>query len=146
MGGIGLAGGELAGDLVSRAALKFGASKLLAAVRVPATQHVPVLRVLVGLFATPLLKMLRVPAAITQNFGAVNVASGVLSMTANIRQATFSRIGLGDYELADVLVGDDGMSDVLVGVGDYELADYELAGDYSDQSYYGTLPGYGGRG
>lgn len=143
MAGLGIAGSELAGDLLSRVAVKAGASKLLGAVRVPAAQQVPVLRVLVGLFASPLLRMLRVPPAITRNFGAVNVASGILTMSANLRQQALARVGLGDYELADVLVGDDEVGDVLV---DFELADFELAGDYSDQSYYGTLPGYGGRG
>jgi len=145
MAGLGLAGGEIAGDLVSRVAIKVGAGRLFDMVRVPAGVRAPLLRIAVGLFASPLLKMLRVPAAITGSFGAVNVASGLLALTSNVRSQTFQRVGLGDYELADVLVGDDDgdeileLGDVLVGddgMGDYELADYELAGDYSDQDYY----------
>lgn len=138
LAGVGLAGGELAGDLLSRVALKFGAAKVLGAAKVPTNMQAPALRIAVGLFATPILKMLRAPSAITQNFGAVNVASGLLSLTAGIRQQTFSRVGLGDYELADVLVGFDNDDDDDVELlGDYELADYELAGDFSDQDFYG---------
>jgi hypothetical protein len=137
MSGLGLAGGELAGDVLARGALKAGAGRLLEMLRIPANFRAPALRIAVGLFGTPLLKMLRVPASITGPFGAVNVASGVLELTANIRQQAFSRVGLSDYELADVLVGSE-VSDVLVDyeLADYELADYELAGDYSDQDFY----------
>jgi len=150
--GLGLAAGELAGDALSRVAVKFGVGKLMDIVKVPTAARVPALRIALGLFATPLLKMLRVPASVTQHFGAVNVASGLLGLTANMRAQAFSRVGLGDYELADVLVGEDGMGDVLVGFGDdessmtmadYELADYELSGDFSDQSFYGSSEGYG---
>lgn len=142
MAGVGLAGGEIAGDLISRVAIKFGAGKLFDVAKVPTSVRAPLLRIAVGLFAGRLLKMLKVPASITSSFGAVNVASGLLSLTSNMRATTFARVGLGDYELADVLVGDDDenddieLGDVLVGMGDYELADYELAGDYSDQDYY----------
>lgn len=146
MAGVGLAGGEIAGDLLSRVAIKFGAGKLLDIVKVPANVRAPMLRIAVGLFGGRLLKMLKVPSAITSSFGAVNVASGLLSLTSTMRSQAYARVGLGDYELADVLVGDDDeteeileLGDVLVGedgMGDYELADYELAGDYSDQDYY----------
>ena len=114
MAGLGLAGGELAGDLLSRAAIKVGAGKLFDAVKVPTNVRAPLLRIAVGLFAGPLLKMARVPSAITQSFGAVNVASGLLALTAGMRQQVLGKVGLGDYELADVLVGDDdGLDNVL---------------------------------
>lgn len=144
--GLGLAGGELVGDALSRVAVKFGAAKLFDMVKVPTNARVPLLRIALGLFAGKLLKVARLPHAITSGFGAVNVAAGVLALTQGMRSSVMARVGLGDYELADVLVGDDGMGDVLVGLSDYELADYELAGDpeeslvlagdFSDQDYY----------
>ena len=141
--GLGLAAGEFAGDLLTRVAIKVGDGRLLDVAKVPNAIRSPLLRIAVGLFAAPLLKMLRLPSAVTAGFGAVNVASGILGLSGAMRSRTFSAVGLGDYELADVLVGDDdddgdgdSVGDVLVGVGDYELADYELAGDFSDQDYY----------
>lgn len=134
MAGLGLAGGELVGDLVARGALKVGVGKLFDVAKVPTNFRAPLLRVAVGLFAPRFLRMLKLPGAVMANFGAVNVASGVLALTAGMRQQALSKVGLGDYELADVLIGDDG--DDVYEIGDYELADYELAGDYSDQDYY----------
>lgn len=101
---IGLTLGEVMGDALSRAVAKFspfGRNAMQAAG----------VRVAVGLFASPLLRMLKVPANIRSDFGAVNVAAGLIAFTGAMRQQVFSRVGLSDFDL-----------------GDYELADYELAG------------------
>lgn len=101
---IGLTLGEVMGDALSRVVSKFtpfGKSAMQAAG----------VRIAVGLFGSPLLRMLKVPAGIRSDFGAVNVASGIIGLTGALRQQVFSKVGLADYELAD-----------------YELADYELAG------------------
>lgn len=113
--------GEVVGDLLQRAVLKFTPLG-----RMP-TLSGSVLRIGVGLLGEPLLKMLKAPEAFRRDFAAVNVAAGLLVLTNPMRSATFRAVGLGDDEMADyelaALTTDD--SDV----SDYEMADYELAGD-----------------
>ncbi|MEX2464718.1 MAG: hypothetical protein WD428_02465 [Gaiellaceae bacterium] len=96
--------GELIGDMLARAAVKFTPLGRM-------TLGAPFVRIGVGLFAGPLLKMLKLPAGIRTNFGAINVASGIMGLTAAMRAKILQTVGLSDYEFAD-----------------YEFADYELAG------------------
>ena len=151
MAGGALFGGELLGDLMGRAVIKFGGSKLLNAVKIPADMQPGVLRVAIGLFGAPVLKMVGIPETIRKGFSAINVASGLIGLTYGIRQKAFTAAGLSDYELADAMSDDDGSDDA---VGDYELADGEdnyllgdgtnsppaglLSSDFSDQDYYGS--------
>ena len=107
--GLGLTIGDLIGDVLTRAVLKFSPMKRFA-------MGGPVTRIAVGVLADPLLKMARVPSGIRADFGAVNVAAGILSLTSGVRQRVLGQAGLSDYELADY---DGPPAGVL---GDYELA------------------------
>lgn len=150
-GGIGAAfkaggalfGGELLGDLMARGAVKFGAAKLLNSVKVPADMQPGVVRVAIGLFGEPLLRMVGVPRGIRQGFSAINVASGLIGLTWRFRAQAFSSMGLSDYELADEMEpDDDGMSDYELAADDPALLGSDappagiLEGDFADQDYY----------
>lgn len=148
MAGGALFGGELLGDLLGRLAFKVGASKILAGVKIPADYQAGVVRIGIGMFASPLLRLAGIPASIRQGFSAINVASGLIGLTYKYRQQAFASAGLSDYELAADMEDDDGDGN---NVGDYELADDSndpnllgdappagiLGGDFSDQDYYG---------
>lgn len=137
-----LFGGELLGDLMARGAVKFGAAKVLNAVKVPADMQPGVVRVAIGLFGEPILRMVGVPRAIRQGFSAINVASGLIGLTWKFRAQAMQSIGLSDYELADEMdLDDDGMSDYELATDDPALLGEAppaglLEGDYSDQDYY----------
>lgn len=126
--------GEFAGDVVTRFATKFGGANMLAQLRVPPQFVQPALRIAVGLFAPMLLKM--APRLFRPDFratfGAVNVASGLIGLTQNMRAQLFETMGLSDWETAAGGVGD---SAVAYHLSDWETADngvggYELAQDY----------------
>jgi len=136
--------GEFAGDVVTRFATKFGGANMLSQLRVPPQFVQPALRIAVGLFAPMLLKM--APRLFKPDFratfGAVNVASGLIGMTQNIRAQLFETMGLSDWETAAGGVGD---SAVAYHLGDWETADggvggYELAQDYGPPA--GVLGAY----
>lgn len=123
--------GEFAGDLFSRLGTKFGLGTMLTNMRVPPQMVQPITRIAIGLLAPPLLKMLPgrfFNSDFRSTFAAVNVASGLIGLTANLRQQAFAAVGLSDYdtglydwETADDEIGDWETADD--GIGGYELAD-----------------------
>lgn len=126
--------GEFVGDAVTRLATKFGGANMLAQLRIPPQFVQPTLRIAVGLLAPPLLKM--APRLFKPDFratfSAVNVASGLIGLTMNLRTQLFSTMGLSDATVAYHLSDWETASG---GVGDWETASggvggYELANDY----------------
>lgn len=124
--------GEFVGDAVTRMATKFGGANLLAQLRIPPQFIQPTLRVAVGLLAPPLLKMAprMFKPDFRATFAAVNVASGLIGLTMNLRTQLFSAAGLSDasvaYHLSDWETASGGVGDwetASGGVGGYELAD-----------------------
>ena len=133
--GFGLTTGDLIGDVLTRAVLKFSPMKRFA-------MGGPVTRIAVGVLADPLLKMARVPSGIRADFGAVNVAAGILALTSGVRQRVLGQAGLSDYELADYeLAADDGPPAGVL--GDYELAGGPPAGVLGDDDEDFALLGSG---
>lgn len=143
--GLGLAGGDVIGDVAARAAMKFGLTKLTASVPMLAPHTYGIARIGIGLFAGPLLTFL--PKMFRLGFGAVNVAAGIASLTSKLRTDVTAKLGLGDWELADWETAGGGVGAVPYGMlSDWETADGGvgavpygmLGGDYSDQDYYGN--------
>ncbi len=116
---------EFVGDVLARVGTKFGMGNVLTTLRVPPEMTVPATRIAVGLLGPAVLRM--VPGrfftpSFREMFGAVNVASGLIGLTQNIRAQAFQAMGLAGYE------GGGGLSlydweTADGGVGDYELAD-----------------------
>lgn len=115
---------EFTGDVLARVATKFGMGNVLTMMRVPPEMTVPATRIAVGLLGPPVLKMLPgrlFSASFREMFAAINVASGLIGLTQNIRAQAFAAMGLASYG------GSVGLYDWETadgGVGDYELADY----------------------
>lgn len=146
---------DMVGEALSRAATKFGGSKVLAMAKVP-TQYIgPGMRILVGLFGGKLLRMLPVrqvrSPAFLSTFSAVNVAFGLMALTGGIRAKAFSAVGLSDYDIDDAYGGSIGPSymgdweTASDGVGDWETASdgvggYELAAVAPPAGILGTPP------
>lgn len=128
-------GAELAGDVLSRAASKFGLATLLANMRVNPAWAPSVGRIIVGLFGGPILKMLPVKmlsnADFRATFGAVNVASGLIGLTMNMRMQLLRTIGLSGMDLAEYEYADE--------MGDWEEAEPEYQGNVM----LGQPPPYG---
>lgn len=117
--------GEFVGDVGTRMATKFGVGRLLTQMRVPAPAVLPVTRIVVGLFAPALLRMLPgrlFNADFRATFGAVNVASGLIGLTQNMRAQLLQTMGLAGYELADYGEMDD-YEFADNGISDWETAD-----------------------
>lgn len=113
----GLVLGDFLGDALTRVVGRF-------APQVRTGNMAPFARMAVGVFAEPLLRMARVPQMIRADFAAVNVASGLFALTANMRQRTMQAVGLSDYELADYELAGAPPAGIL--------SDYELAADEDD--------------
>ena len=132
---------EFVGDVLARVGTKFGMGRILTQMRVPAQMTVPATRIAVGLLGPAVLRMLPgrlFNPSFREMFAAVNVASGLIGLTMNMRQQAFSAMGLADY--ADLGLYD--WETASGGVGDWETADdgvgdWELADD--DMPPYGVL-------
>jgi hypothetical protein len=127
--GFGIFAAELAGDLVVRGINKFvGLQRWLPAAL--AGQAPSVVRILVGLAADPLLRMVGIREGFRRQIAAVNIASGIIGLTYPLRQQTFAAVGLSglaDYET----------------IGQDEEDHYGLLGDYETVgAYEGEASGY----
>lgn len=72
-------------------------------------------RVVLGVIAPKVLRMLRMPSGFASTFGAVQVAQGIYNMTAAIRGQLLARVGLNDFVTVNGLAGDvddDGSGDL----------------------------------
>lgn len=123
---------EFVGDVLARVGTRFGMGNVLTMLRVPPEMTVPATRIAVGLLGPPVLKMLPgrlFSSSFREMFAAVNVASGLIGLTQNLRAQAFAAMGLASYG------GDVGLYDWETASGG--VGDYELAG--SDAPPYGVL-------
>ena len=142
--------GEFVGDVLARVATKFGVGRLLTQMRVPAEMTVPATRIAVGLLGPAVLRFAprMFKPSFREMFAAVNVASGLIGLTMNMRTQAFSAMGLADYEdlgLYDWETAENGVGDWETaddGVGDYELADAPPAGILGEAPPAGILEDY----
>lgn len=137
--------GEFIGDAATRVAGKFGMSRLLQTMRVPPQFVLPVSRIGVGLLFPMLMKQFAprmFKPSFRQTFAAVNVASGLIGLTNNIRNQAFNAMGLSEYDM-DLGLVYDGMYDWETadgGVGDWETADGGMGGyELADAPPHGVL-------
>jgi hypothetical protein len=138
---INIVAAEFAGDGAVRLANKFGVSDFLRdTLKVDPALTSSLSRVVVGIGAPPLLRMIGAPAGFVRAFRTVNIASGIIGMTYGLRSQLFGAVGLaGDYE---------------TNVGDYEggagrtlprvTPDMLMQGGNDLLHDYETLDGYQG--
>jgi len=133
---------EVAGQVVARLAVKAAPNLLPERMR---GQAFTWYRLVLGIFGGRLLRMLRVPSAWADTFGAVQVAQSIYSLTTAWRNRTLASVGLGDFVTVDGL-GDEDDVELLDEGGmadDYGLLAYDEEPDeYSALNDYVTIPEY----
>jgi len=145
---------EFAGDLVTRLVGKFMGPTLMNIPMNPALLG-PIVRMAVGVFAPPLMKMVApklMKRDFRQMFAAVNVASGLMGLTMRIREQTFAALRLPSS--AETLAGYYGPPAGVLGnyygppagvLGDWVTAEPGGVGDYVTAEP-GGVGHYGGGG
>ena len=139
--------GEFIGDVGSRALRKV----IVRTIPNPWINRfaIPIGRVVIGLMAEPLLKMAGMKPAFRRDFSAVNVASGIIGFTSDIRKQLLGGMGLdglGDFETEEML----GYVDDPALLGHYDdddagdaWTDAGVLGEYETEDVLGMDAEYG---